>query len=486
VAAVVLTAGGFVAGRFVRSPAELAAEAQPPEPSLITADVVRGRISKTVIARGDVVPAKQVSIAAGGGWLAQSDDLGVSSGVVGPSAGGGVLTGSFVSVGDQVLEGQAVVEVAGRPLFVLQGDVPLTRDLRPGATGGDVRRLQEALCRLGFFAGPVSGVFDADTRDAVAALYHSAGYTAAATDGGSGADDDALAAADRTVEQARDALAGANLAVAGARDQVASAQTAVGRAERVSQESQPGSATASDEAQAEDDLAEANRALAAAQRGLAAAESAVTAAGEDVTWAVEARDRLRARVGVVVPMAEVGFAPSLPAAVTAVAVEVGFAAPACLLTLTPDALVVRVEGLVGVGSGMVSEGDFVELAMSGGETRAGQVTAVSPAAGGGLGWDVEIAPSEPLAVALAGENLKVTFMEATTSGEVLGVPQGAIGSDSAGVLSVAVVDGIDQASGRPILRRVEVVVGVTGIDLVEVTPVQTGELAEGMKVVIGG
>ncbi|MDR1151071.1 MAG: hypothetical protein LBK72_01110, partial [Bifidobacteriaceae bacterium] len=69
--AVALTAGGFAAGRFIRSPAEVAAEAEPPAASLITAEVVRQRIEKTVIARGDLVPSEQVNVAATGGWSAE-------------------------------------------------------------------------------------------------------------------------------------------------------------------------------------------------------------------------------------------------------------------------------------------------------------------------------------------------------------------------------------------------------------------------------
>jgi hypothetical protein len=242
--------------------------------------------------------------------------------------------------------------------------------------------------------------------------------------------------------------------------------------------------TESQLAQAEEDVAGARRALTAAERGLAGARAAVTTAENDAAAAAGARTRLRARTGPVVPMAEVGFAPSLPAAVTAVASDVGFAAPASLITLTPEDLVVRVAGLVGADSGVVDQGSAAQLALPGGEVVAGRVTSVAAAAGA-MGLDVEIAPGEPLDMALAGENIKVTFEEASTSGEVLGVPQGAISSDSAGALSVVVVDPA-QADRGPVLRRVEVEIGVAGADLVEVSSIQAGELEEGMEVVIGG
>jgi multidrug efflux pump subunit AcrA (membrane-fusion protein) len=489
IAAVVLTVGGFAAGRFVRSPAQVAAEAEPPEPTLITAQVVRGEISKTVIARGDVVPSEQVTIAAGGGWLRHSEVASPAVGaVVPPAANGGaaVLTGSFVEVGDEVAEGQVIVEVSERPVFALQGDAPLTRDLRPGATGGDVLRLQEALARLGLFGGRLTGVFGAATQEAVVALYGQSGYEPVATDNGTGEDEDALAAADLAVARARSGAVDANWEVVRANDQVVAAEAGVRSAKRLLEESQANKKTASEIAQAQDDLAAAERALAAAERDLRAAEDTAAAAAADVAAAAAARDRLLGRIGPIVPMAEFGFAPALPAAVTAVADEIGFEVPEPLITLTPKALVVRVAGLAGVGSGVVGEGNPVELAMPGGEVKGGHVASVAPAADGGVGLDIEITPDAPLEVALAGENIKVTFVEAATDGEVLGVPQGAISSDSAGTLSVVVVEGQDEASGRPVLRRVEIEVGVAGTDLVEVRPLRADQLADGMRVVIGG
>jgi peptidoglycan hydrolase-like protein with peptidoglycan-binding domain len=75
-------------------------------------------------------------------------------------------------------EGDVAVEVAGRPVLVLQGDLPTFRNLTPTLTGPDVRQLEEALTRLGLDPGTVDDVYDAGTEAAVAALYLRAGYTA--------------------------------------------------------------------------------------------------------------------------------------------------------------------------------------------------------------------------------------------------------------------------------------------------------------------
>jgi hypothetical protein len=245
--------------------------------------------------------------------------------------------------------------------------------------------------------------------------------------------------------------------------------------------------TASQFAAAKESVDAAERALTTAKDALQTAKDGVTQAKVAVTTAQQARARLGGRIGAVVPKAEIAFVPRLPASVTAVASSVGYATPAVLATLTPTDLVVQVSGLTGVGTGVVVEGSVVELAMPDGETRAGTVASVVPSAGEGLGGvDVTITPDDLLDVAIAGVNIKVTFVEAATAGEVLGVPQGAIRSDSSGELSVIVADEPAGADTGPSLHRVAVTTGVAGVDLIEVIPVEPGALAAGMSVVIGG
>lgn len=87
-----------------------------------------------------------------------------------------VFTAAPVASGDSVHEGQVVVEISGRPVFVIEGDVPAYRSIEPGDDGTDVRILQEALQRLGFYDGEIDGDYSSGTWQAVAAMYEAAGY----------------------------------------------------------------------------------------------------------------------------------------------------------------------------------------------------------------------------------------------------------------------------------------------------------------------
>src|SRR5690606_15295164 len=153
----------------------------------------------------------------------------------------------------ELAEGDVAVEVVGRPVFLLQGDIPMYRDLRPGATGDDVLQLEEALARLGVFAGEPDGTWDQMTGAAVAAWYEQAGYR---PNGLSDEDEEALRAA---------------------RDRVRAAAAALADAESALREAAQGSGRCADDA-AVAALADAEPALREAQQGsgrsaLAAAEA---------------------------------------------------------------------------------------------------------------------------------------------------------------------------------------------------------------------
>jgi peptidoglycan hydrolase-like protein with peptidoglycan-binding domain len=76
----------------------------------------------------------------------------------------------------QLNEGDVLLTASGRPVFILQGDVPAYRDLVPGISGNDVRQLKLALRRLGHDPGAAEGPFDQRTSDAVAEWYRSRGW----------------------------------------------------------------------------------------------------------------------------------------------------------------------------------------------------------------------------------------------------------------------------------------------------------------------
>lgn len=192
IAAVVLAAGGgWLAGRNIKSPAELAAEAAPPEPSRITVAVELTELSSDVITRADVGYDEPAAISLAGA-------LGGRPAVL-------VVT-SLPDEGAELSEGTLAVEVSGRPVLLLQGEIPMFRDLRPGAEGVDVLQLEQALLRLGFFQGEPDQAWDEQTGQAVAAWYEAAGYRPnALTDD----EEAALDAARARVRAAVDALGAA-------------------------------------------------------------------------------------------------------------------------------------------------------------------------------------------------------------------------------------------------------------------------------------
>ncbi len=159
-AVAILAAGiGWFAGQRIKSPAEIAAETEAPEASLITVPVEERELSTSVVLRGQV----------------EFDD--VAEIPVNPSAEGStIITNVPLATGDELVEGAVAIEVAGRPLFVLEGELPVFRPLAPGVEGPDVRQLETSLARLGYDPGVVDEVFDNNTENAISEFYRAAGY----------------------------------------------------------------------------------------------------------------------------------------------------------------------------------------------------------------------------------------------------------------------------------------------------------------------
>lgn len=159
VTSLVSAAIGLAAGLFVRSPAQVAADAAPPAKSVLTAEVTEGPIDDPVLIQGTVSLGDVVEFSPAS-----------------PAEVAAVVTGLPASVGDTVNAGSVLIEVSDRPLIYLTGQIPMLRDLRLGDRGPDVRRLQESLSAWG--APSADGVFGAGTARALRALYEAAGYTA--------------------------------------------------------------------------------------------------------------------------------------------------------------------------------------------------------------------------------------------------------------------------------------------------------------------
>lgn len=172
--AVLASVGGLLVSTTIKSPAQQAAETKAPGLTRLTAPVQDTVIHNTVQADGLITKPPQISSLSSGG---------------GGGGGGGnaqqVVTKIFHPPGSFVAPGNVIIEVAGRPFFVLQGTVPAYRDMAPGESGSDIAQLQVGLEALGFGIGSdTSGTYGPGTSAAVAAFYQSLGYPAPAAPAG--------------------------------------------------------------------------------------------------------------------------------------------------------------------------------------------------------------------------------------------------------------------------------------------------------------
>ncbi|PVC94031.1 peptidoglycan-binding protein [Streptomyces sp. CS014] len=160
---VVLTGAGVITASVIKSPAQAAADTRPPPATVLTAAVEKKILSETVITRGKVATSQQISVS--------------GEGAGGKDAGRSVVTKVFVKAGKPLRSGQALLEVSGRPIFVLKGDIPAYRDLGPGSTGEDVSQLRQALRELGYASDvDPAGTFGPGTERAVTLFYQARGY----------------------------------------------------------------------------------------------------------------------------------------------------------------------------------------------------------------------------------------------------------------------------------------------------------------------
>ena len=526
IAAVVLAAGlGWFFGSQIRSPAEIAAEADAPEPSNITVQVVRQVLSADVITRGDIVYDEPVSVSLSGSFAETPEKLVVTQ---------------AVEVNAELVEGDMAVEVVGRPVFLLSGEIPMYRDLRPGATGDDVLQVEEALARMGLFTGTPDNTWDSATGAAVATWYQDAGYRpnglseedevalrsardrvraaqsaladseAALREAGAGSGESALASARAEIDAAKDALTlaqidsdRANLLAARA---VTEAEAALAKAQADLANGVPDADVAVAEAttalnQAEFDLGRtaieqqalvdaaagrvtvAEAALADLQRGVdtTSIRRQIDASREELAMAREDLAGLESELGTWLPAGEVVFLKSMPVRVDQVAVSRGSVIDGSFITVSGSELALR---------SSVSERDAprVEVGMEveienpeTGESITGVISEKADRAGtNGVAPDriyLEITPSE-LPEEIVGANVRVTIPVSSTGGAVLAVPAAALSATANGS-TILEVENEDRT-----LRTVTVEAGLAAGGLVEVTAIE-GELAEGDLVVVG-
>jgi peptidoglycan hydrolase-like protein with peptidoglycan-binding domain len=261
--AILAAAGvGWLLGSSIQSPAEVAAQAEPPEPSLITVEVKQIELTTRVIVRGDIV-------------YDEPEQVGLS-GSMGPTVEAPVVT-LVLEEGMSLEEGDLALEIAGRPVLVLEGEIPMYRDLRPGSRGIDVEQLELALERLGYFEETPDEIWGTETADALQAWYGEVGYAP------EGPTEAQLA----ELEAARDRVDAATAEVRAAEQDLARAKQGPSQSTLLAMQA---SVT-----MAEDNLAAAQReqslADAAAAQTVTEAESALTAAQDAETLAQDRYDQ---------------------------------------------------------------------------------------------------------------------------------------------------------------------------------------------------
>jgi multidrug efflux pump subunit AcrA (membrane-fusion protein) len=524
-AVVVAAAVGWFFGSRIRSPAEAAADAAPPTPSNITVPVVSQVLSADVITRGDIVYDEPVSVSLSGSFAETPEKLVVTQ---------------AVEVNTELVEGAMAVEVVGRPVFLLTGEIPMYRDLRPGATGDDVLQVEEALSRMGYFVGVPDDLWDVATGAAVAAWYQDAGYR---PNGLSEDDEVALRSARDRVRSAETALADAqtalNEAAAGsgeaaiasalaevnaAKDALALAQLDADRANELAAEAvvEAEAALAQAQADLEDGVPDAEAAVAQAIKDLEEAEFQVTrtsveqqalvdaAAGqvtvaqaalaelqkgvdtssikrqieasrEELALANEELTALEGELGTWLPAGEIVFLKGMPVRVDQVAVSRGSIIDGSFITVSGSELALR-SSVSERDAPRVDVGMEVEIENpETGESISGVISEKAERTGtNGVAQDriyLEITPSE-LPDEIIGANVRVTIPVSSTGGEVLAVPAAALSATANGS-TILQVEGEDLA-----LTTVTVETGLAAGGLVEVTSIG-GELAEGDLVVVG-
>lgn len=526
IGAVVLAAGlGWFFGSRIQSPAEAAAEAQPPEASNITVQVVREVLSADVITRGDIVYDEPLSVALSGSFAETPEKLVVTQ---------------AVEVGSELVEGGLAVEVVGRPVFALTGEIPMYRDLRPGANGDDVLQVEAALARMGFFGGTPDNVWDADTSAAVAAWYESAGYrpnglsaedeTAlraardrviaaqaavadaeqALRDANAGSGQAAVAAAQAEIDAARDAWGLANIdsdranllaaqAVTAAEASLAAAQqdlangvpdagVAVAEATATLDQARFDQTRTATEQQALVDaaiarLTVAQASLADLQRGVdtSGIRRQIDSARQEVGVAQDELATLEAGLGAWLPAGEIIFLKATPVRVDQVAVTRGSVIDGTFITVSGSELALR-SSVTERDAPRVEVGMEVEIENpETGGVIPGAITFKADRAGtDGVQPDriyLEITPAE-IPPEIIGTNVRVTIPVSSTGGEVLAVPAAALSATANGSTIVQVEEDDDS------LRTVTVRPGLAAGGLVEVSPLE-GSLVEGDWVVVG-
>jgi hypothetical protein len=140
VVAVVMGGAGWLIGAQVQSPADAAADHRAPPASLVTVPIEQRSLTATVTAQGTISYGAPRALTLSGSVAGDSDSDGESAAQQ--------LVTKAPTAGRTLHEGDVLLEVSGRPVFVFTGSVPMYRTLVRGSTGDDVQQLRTAMRRL--------------------------------------------------------------------------------------------------------------------------------------------------------------------------------------------------------------------------------------------------------------------------------------------------------------------------------------------------
>ncbi|MDR1449471.1 MAG: hypothetical protein LBI84_04600 [Propionibacteriaceae bacterium] len=294
--------------------------------------------------------------------------------------GGGVVT-KLPEAGQILKAGDVIMEIEGAPVFLLQGDLPLWREIGPGTVGIDVAALRSGLNGLGLDAG-AGQVYDAALSAAIAGLYARAGYAEAAVSSTVSA---AREAAREQLEDAKAALASAQqnhaaaAAVSPSQSQVVAAANTVRAAQRALEEARGGDCSALGLPVCDAgaiSLAEDQLALAVAQQDELYKPPDLTAENQAVTQAQAAQTKAQqalnqALLNVVGPNS-VLMVPEPQIRVDAVKAKLGLPATSAVATWTQIKLFAYAQ-LTEAQRRLIATGTLARLALPDGTELSGKV-----------------------------------------------------------------------------------------------------------------
>jgi hypothetical protein len=415
-------------------------------------------------------------------------------------AGSATVSGRIPEPGAEIGAGSVVLEVAGRPVIALPGDVPSYRSMRIGADGADVSALKAALAELGIDPGDRdSAVYDEATARAVLELYGRVGYEPPRPEEGAA---EAVASAEAAVRAADIGVLAAERELNAVRAGAPASERAALDAAVVAAEAALATAhsegTAADVAAADGELgaARARREEAlrpADDRVEVAALAAARAAADD---ARVQRTRAQADAQTFLPATEVAFIPQLPRRVDAVAAVRGQPVTGTALTVSGATLAVEGEVLE-ADADLLTSGTTVTLTLDNGDEVPGTLTTLGSPVGGSaseeptdegagaadasgtVAFSVTPTGESDALTALAGQNVRVTIPVESTDGEVWAVPVAAVSTGPDGEARIEIVP-----AGGGDADLVPVELGLAAQGYVEIIASET-PLRDGLRVVVG-